>query len=292
MQDTEDWMSGKALTWAKKIPFLKAGEQSLLNVIASSFNDKKNCCYPSIKTLAKWCKLTDRTIKRHLKSLISKNIVQKLEDIRNPLGHRVTTKYTLNFDLNLDSLSDNLSCGKVQSLGDNLASLSDNLSMPRCQNDTKDYILNKNINKKRNINFSLVDNFNKQKQQTILGVKFDQLRKINDDHFDIENARKLFFSICLKNKHPIRFAENLIKARDHQINEFEKQTKRGKLMPAPCSLTNWLKGERWNDIIKPLGEKKKVSPYIKCKICGEEYLKGTHCKICARKSETRVTAYA
>ena len=282
-------MSNKALNWARKIPLLM-GERSLLMMLANSFNEKKGCCYPTNKTLARWCSCSERTIRRCIKSLISKNIIQK-EEVRNQLGHRVTFKYTLNFDLNLDILPDNLSCGKVQSLPDNLSSLPDNLSKPTGHDVRKDYILNQNINQKKTKDFSLGDNSNTQKQQTIIGIKFEQLRKIYGDSYDIQNAKRLYLKICLEDDRPVQFAENLLKVRKQQIIDFKKQTSSGKLMPAPCSLTNWMKGERWNDIITPLGKKKKVNPYMKCKQCGEEYLKGTYCKMCARKSEARL-AYA
>jgi hypothetical protein len=282
-------MSNKALNWARKLP-LKAGEKSVLKSLADSYNDKKGCCYPTMKKIGEWCGLTECTVKRHIKSLVNKNLIQK-SDVRNQFGHRVTSKYTIIFDYNLNTLGIILSCGQLGSLSIILHALSIILHTPKYQNKTKDYILNQNIKPKENKDFSLGDDFNEQKTDIIIGVKFDQLRKVNDDHFDIKNAKKLFFTVCLKNKHPVRYAESLLKIRCCQIQEYEKQTKRGKLMPTPCSLKNWLEGERWNDIIKPLGDKKKVSPYVKCKHCGEEYLKGTYCKICARKSEVRL-AYA
>lgn len=283
-------MSGKALTWAKKIPGLTQGEQSLLTIIASSFNDKKGCCYPKIKQLAAWCSCSERTIKRHIKSLISKNIVQK-EDVRNQLGHRVTSKYTLNFDLNLDSLSDNLSCGKLQPLSDNLSTLSDNLSRPKCQNVTKDYIINKNTNKKKTKEISLVDKNKQQDEQqkveAMIAIKFEELRKIYDDSYDIQSAKKLHKKLCLENlRH--QFAQNLVVARKRQKIDSDNLRKAGEFVPAPCSLKKWLEGNRWLDIIKPIGLKKKVNPYVKCKQCGEEYLKGHYCGRCAELSKPRV----
>lgn len=281
-------MSGKALNWARKIS-LPSGEKSLLLVLASSFNDDKGYCHPKNKTLAKWCSCSERSVRRYIKSLISKNLIQK-EEIRNQLGHRVTFKYTLNFDLNLDSLPDNLSCGKVQSLPDNLSTLPDTVSKPTGQPVRKDYIINKIINKKRNNDFSLVDNFNEQKTGTVLGVKFKQLIKIFKDGYDLHNAEKLFKKLCLENEQPLQFADNLILARKQQKIDFEKLTVAQKFVAAPCSLTNWLKGKRWLDTIKSLGDKKKLSPYVKCK-CGEEYLKGSYCRRCAELKKPRV-AYA
>ena len=283
-------MSNKALNWARRLP-LKPGEKSVLKALADSYNDKKECCYPKNEKIAKWCGYHKRTVTRHIQSLISKNIIQK-EDVRNQLGHRVTSKYTLNFDLNLDSLSDNLSCGQLQSLSDNLSTLSDNLSIPKCQTVTKDYILNQSIKPKENKEISLLDNFNEQKIQTAIGIKFEQLRKIYGDSYDIENARRLHEKLCLENEHPLEFADNLVKARKQQIIDFKKLNKAGKFVQAPCSLTNWLKGKRWLDIIKSLGEKKKASPYVKCKSCGEEFLKGTSCRRCEELTKPRVAAYA
>ena len=278
-------MSNKALNWARQVP-LPMGERSLLMMLANSFNEKKGCCYPTNKILAKWCGCSERTIRRNIKSLISKNIIQK-EEMRNQLGHRITFKYTFNFDLNLSSLPDNLSCGKVQSLPDNLSSLPDNLSKPTGHDVRKDYILNQSIKPKENINFSLTDENEQQKLEIIIGVKFEELGKVYGDTYDLANAQKLHKRICLESKRSLQFAENLLTTRKQQKLDSDKLTQRGKFVAAPCSLTNWLSGKRWLDIIKPLGEKKKVSPYVKCK-CGEEFLKGTTCRRCEELAKPRL----
>jgi hypothetical protein len=282
-------MSNKALNWARKLS-LKAGEKNVLRALADSYNDKKECCYPTEEKLAKWCGCHKRTIRRHLKTLISKNFIQKVGEFRNQLGHRVTTKYNLNFDLNLNSLPDNLSCGKLQSLPDNLSSLPDNLSKPTGQNDRKDYIINQNINQRETCSFSFVDNFEQQKQQRLeifIGIKFDQLVKVCEDTYDLENARRSHRKICLENEQPKQCAENLLITRKQQKLDREKLIKSGEFVAAPCSLTNWLDGKRWLDIIKPLGQKKKTTPYVRCR-CGEDYLRGSYCMTCAELKKPRV----
>lgn len=283
-------MSNKALNWAEKIT-LPRGEKTLLLILANKFNEKDGYCHPKTKTLAYWCSCSKRSIKRYIKSLVSKNIIQT-EEFRNQLGHRICLKYYLNFDLNLNSLSDTVTPRLNNPLVTRCPSLSDTVSKPKCHNGTKaPYILNQNINQKKNKDFSLVDKNEQQKLEFLIGVKFEELRKVYGDSYDIPNAQRLHKKLCLENARPLQFAENLIIVRKQQKLDSDSFKKLGEFIAAPCSLTNWLQGDRWLDTVKPLGERKKVNLCIKCKSCGEEYLKGTYCKICARKSEARL-AYA
>jgi hypothetical protein len=281
-------MSNKIYNWAKKIK-LPRGEKTLLLVLANSINDKNGYCYPTNKTLADWCSCSERTIRRYVKSLISKNIIQT-EDVRNQLGRRVTTKYIVNFEQDLNSLPDNDACGQVQSLPDRLSSLPDKHDTPTGQVVRQDYIIIKNNNQKNKQELSLVDNFDWQKTDTILGLKFRECVKINDDTMNTKTAEKLYKQKCWEYERPLERADQLNKIRQYQIDKHKELSKKYK-MPGIPGIKNWVEGERWHDVIKPLGEKKKVSPYIKCSRCGEEYLKGSYCKICARKYEEKV-AYA
>lgn len=278
-------MSNKAINWAKKLP-LSRGEKNLLVMLANSLNDKTGYCCPTNRTLSKWCSCSERTTRRYIKALISKNLIQK-EEVRDPLGRRVTFKYTLNFEQDLNSLPDKNACGQLQSLPDILTSLPDKNDTPTGHFDRKDYIINKNKTKIKLKDFSLDDENEQQKLEIIIGVKFEELGKVYGDTYDLANARGLHKRICLESKRSLQFAENLLTARKQQKLDSDKLTQRGKFVAAPCSLTNWLSGKRWLDIIKPLGEKKKVSPYVKCK-CGEEFLKGTTCRRCEELAKPRL----
>lgn len=285
-------MSGKALTWARKQQ-LKLSEKNLLVALASSFNEKKGYCFPNNKTLARWCSCSERTINRHIKSLVSKNLVQK-EEMRNHLGYRIGTKYYLNFEQNTESLTDNLSGRDKQSLTDNLSIPNRQSVQPNRQSVGQDYIYKQNNKQKEKLkDFSLVYKSTEQTKQSeaeikiIIGIQFEQLKKIFDDSYDIPNAQRLFKQICLEKKHPEEFAKFLITERKYQKKDYDKIIKGGEFTAAPCSLSKWLTDERWTDKIKPIGFKKKVSPYVKCGSCGEEYLKGSYCGRCAELRKPR-----
>jgi len=290
-------MSNKAINWARDIE-LPPGEKTALMMLANSFNEKKGYCYPTNKTLAKWCGCKDRTIRRYIKSLISKNLIQKIGEIRNHKGHRETTKYSLNFDQKLDSLPDNNACGQLPSLPDNYDTPTGQINQPTGQIDRcAPYILNQSKTKRETFDFSLDDENEQQKLEIIVAVNFGCLVKFNGDTYDLENARRLHKKICLEDKYPEQMAENLLTARKQQKLDRDKLIKAGEFVPALCSLTNWLDGKRWLDVIKPIGQKKKVSPYIKCKThgCREEALRHqNYCTRCTEMAKPRMqeAAYA
>lgn len=281
-------MSGKALTWAKKIT-IPLMEKTILLVIASSFNDKKGCCFPTNKTLAKWCCCSERTVRRHIKSLISKNIIQK-EDVRNQLGHRVTSKYTLNFDQNLDekvtktdkvlnSLPDNISCGQLQSLPDRESSLPDRESKPTGQRVLKDYIINKNINK--NKTKKKEKNIKKRKKEPSASVKFEQFYKHYPRHKDRSRAEAIFKKL---NPDDELFAK-IMEAVENQKQEYKlKHEDNFQFFKYAAP---WLNGKCWTDEVDLYSiekEKQKRSPYTQCVRCGKEILKtlglGGYCEKC------------
>ena len=282
-------MSNKALNWVKKLP-LKPGEKSVLRVLADSYNDKKGYCYPTQEKIAEWCGYSIATVKRHLKSLISKNLVQKIEDVRNQFGHRVTSKYTMIFDQKMNFLGIILSCGQLKSLSIILYALSIILYKPKYQNKTC-ALYNKPYLNQRETEESLVDNFNEQETGTILGLKFREIIKINDDTFDLKIAKKLFREECLKFERPIERADQLVKFRQYQVDRHRELSKKYK-MPGLPGIKKWIEGDRWNDEIKPFELKKKVSPFIRCRRCGEEYLKGSYCNVCAERMKPRMKVYA
>jgi hypothetical protein len=290
-------MSNKAYNWALNIP-LKGGQKSLLLIIANAIG-KDGTCYPGTDTLIAWSGYSRRAVIQYINDLIDNKIIKRKYQ-HDKKGYRKKTIYCINFDLKIEKikrkiLNANIAPRKKKStsLSANNADLSANNADLSANNAPSTYIEPEYNPKKNHDDFS-VDNFNDpekgEKIKIIIGVKFEQLCKINEDSYNLQNARRLFFKLCLEKDSPLQFADNLIITRKQQICDFNKLTKSGKLVPTPCSLFKWLEGERWLDIVKPLGEKKKVSPYVRCG-CGEEYLRGGYCGRCAELKKSRMQAY-
>ena len=296
-------MSNKAINWALEIP-LKGGQKSILMFLANAIN-KEGVCFPNTETLMRWSGYSRRSVIQYVNDLVDEKIINRKYQ-HNQKGWRKKTIYSLNFDLKVEQISDKIlnaniapSCGKLTNLSANTAYLSAIFAYLSAV-FAFHTIENRNINHNNNhCDFSLVDNFSEQTEQakqtkiiTMLSLKFRQMVKINGDSMNLHIAEKIFTEECLKADHPIERADHLILIRQSQVDETNAINDRGEFVPAICNLRAWLEGRRWNDIIKSIGAKKKVSRCVKCKTCGEEYLKGSYCKVCVERAKPRMMEIA
>ena len=209
-------MSNKSLNWALNIP-LKGGQKSILLLLANAIN-KKGVCWPNTETLMFWSGYSRRSVIQYIKDLIDNKIINRKYE-HNKKGYRKKTLYSINFDLKIDQiLSEILSANtaprkkKPTNLSANTARLSANTARLSANTAPEDnYSIDEpKYNHKENHDFSIVDKNEQAKLEILIGVKFEQLRKIYDDSYDLQNAKRLHLKLCTENKHPLDFANFLL----------------------------------------------------------------------------------
>lgn len=118
-------MSIKAINWAWEQD-LEGPTYQILLIALADYADEQHSCWPSIEQLARKCKVSGKTISRHLKELIALGLV-RTERRDNGFGSRASNRYFLAVDGLFtieDVLEDNLSVSAETTeipLGDNLS---------------------------------------------------------------------------------------------------------------------------------------------------------------------------
>lgn len=88
-------MSNGAINWCRLIEGISAAESSVLMNICDRFNEEKQCAWPSIRTISKETKFTERTVNRSLKSLEQKGLILRRKSIRARDGGYASNTYLL-----------------------------------------------------------------------------------------------------------------------------------------------------------------------------------------------------
>jgi predicted ArsR family transcriptional regulator len=94
-------MSFQAMAWAVKQPIPTYEKMVLL--MLSNYSDSQNKCWPSVKTLAKDCGMSEKQIRRCMIKLESQLLIRREEQIRT--YGQTTNMYYLDLDKLVMSLS-------------------------------------------------------------------------------------------------------------------------------------------------------------------------------------------
>lgn len=94
-------MSFKAMAWATEQEITETSPQSHLLLVMASYANEQNECYPSINTLVKKTRLSDKTVRKCLKDLLEMGLIFDTQKVSN-FGAKV---YLLNVENESDTPS-------------------------------------------------------------------------------------------------------------------------------------------------------------------------------------------
>lgn len=91
-------MGFKSSEWAYSVPSLTAPERAVLVALAHCRNDKTGACFPAQETLVEMTALSEKTVRRALAALVSKDLPVIAKKPRFVGRYRTSDEYELLFD--------------------------------------------------------------------------------------------------------------------------------------------------------------------------------------------------
>lgn len=88
-------MSNRAVNWARKVPDLRPTEAFVLWVICDRYNEEVGMAWPSIATIARETRYSDRTVSRALKRLDELGVIKIKKTYSNRHDGWVSNTYLL-----------------------------------------------------------------------------------------------------------------------------------------------------------------------------------------------------